>query len=195
MAKSTIRNRCRWSRSSLPRPPRCVAAPAEPLAPFVPVPVVPRVAPAAEPPPVAQAIEPAVPLHATRAGGRNCGAVGAHRLDALRGCRSDRRRAERADRTASSSQSAVRVRSQLLDRLVNQAGEVSITRSRIEADVAQLKASLGDLTDNLERLRRQLRDIELQAETQISSRMEAGQGLAAGVRPARDRPLHARSRN
>ena len=68
---------------------------------------------------------------------------------------------------------SVRVRAPLLDRLVNHAGEVSITRARIESDVSQLKSGLGDLSDNLERLRTQLRDIELQAETQIGSRMEA----------------------
>jgi chemosensory pili system protein ChpA (sensor histidine kinase/response regulator) len=82
-----------------------------------------------------------------------------------------------------SSQSAVRVRSQLLDRLVSHAGEVSITRSRIESDVAQLKSALGDLTENLERLRRQLRDIELQAETQIVSRMEAAKASAQSFDP------------
>ncbi|MDH5328751.1 MAG: Hpt domain-containing protein [Aquincola sp.] len=76
------------------------------------------------------------------------------------------------DRAAASGAS-VRVRAPLLDRLVNHAGEVSIARSRIESEVAQFKASLGDLTENLERLRSQLRDIELQAETQIASRMEA----------------------
>jgi chemosensory pili system protein ChpA (sensor histidine kinase/response regulator) len=79
--------------------------------------------------------------------------------------------------------SAVRVRSQLLDRLVSHAGEVSITRARIEADVAQLKSALGDLTENLERLRRQLRDIELQAETQIASRIEAAKAAAQSFDP------------
>jgi chemosensory pili system protein ChpA (sensor histidine kinase/response regulator) len=78
-----------------------------------------------------------------------------------------------ADRGAGVSQSAVRVRAPLLDRLVNQAGEVSIARTRIETQVGQIKGSLSDLTDNLERLRAQLRDIELQAETQMTSRLEA----------------------
>ena len=77
-----------------------------------------------------------------------------------------------ADRAAATG-AAVRVRAGLLDRLVNNAGEVSITRSRIDSTVQQLQGSLGELTESLERLRRQLRDIELQAETQISSRMEA----------------------
>jgi chemosensory pili system protein ChpA (sensor histidine kinase/response regulator) len=65
----------------------------------------------------------------------------------------------------------VRVRAQLLDRLVNQAGEVMITRSRLEAEMGQLRGSLQDLAGNLDRLRQQLRDIELQAESQMQSRM------------------------
>ncbi|MCG3190633.1 MAG: Sensor histidine kinase RcsC [Burkholderiaceae bacterium] len=84
---------------------------------------------------------------------------------------------------AANNQAAVRVRAQLLDRLVSHAGEVSITRSRIESDVAQLKSALGDLTENLERLRRQLRDLELQAETQISSRMEAAKASSQEFDP------------
>jgi len=77
----------------------------------------------------------------------------------------------------------VRVRAQLLDRLVNHAGEVSIARSRIDAEVGQLKGSLGDLTENLERLRSQLREIELQAETQIGSRMEAAKAVGETFDP------------
>jgi chemosensory pili system protein ChpA (sensor histidine kinase/response regulator) len=87
------------------------------------------------------------------------------------------------ERTQGAAQSAVRVRAPLLDRLVNQAGEVSITRSRIESEVGQIKGSLGDLTENLERLRLQLRDIELQAETQMSSRLEAAKALSQSFDP------------
>ncbi len=73
-------------------------------------------------------------------------------------------------RTSTSNQT-VRVRSQLLDRLVNQAGEVMITRSRLEAELGQLRGSLGELTGNLDKLRTQLRDIEVQSESQMQSRM------------------------
>jgi chemosensory pili system protein ChpA (sensor histidine kinase/response regulator) len=66
---------------------------------------------------------------------------------------------------------AVRVRPELLDRLVNQTGEVMITRSRMESELVTLRGSLKDLTGNLDRLRGQLRDIELQAETQMQSRL------------------------
>lgn len=68
----------------------------------------------------------------------------------------------------------VRVRADILDRLVNQAGEVSITRSKIENEVGVLGASLGEFSDNLARLRRQLREVEMQAESQIASRMAVG---------------------
>jgi chemosensory pili system protein ChpA (sensor histidine kinase/response regulator) len=81
------------------------------------------------------------------------------------------------------AQSAVRVRAPLLDRLVNQAGEISITRSRIASEVGQIKGSLSDLTENLERLRLQLRDIELQAETQMSSRLEAAKAASQAFDP------------
>ncbi|XYJ11230.1 Hpt domain-containing protein [Telluria sp. B2] len=65
----------------------------------------------------------------------------------------------------------VRVRADILDRLVTQAGEVSITRSRLENQVGVLKSALTDFSDNLVRLRRQLREVEMQAESQIASRM------------------------
>ena len=81
------------------------------------------------------------------------------------------------------AQSAVRVRAPLLDRLVNQAGEVSITRSRIETGVAQIKGSLADLTENLERLRAQLRDIEFHGEMQMSSRLEAAKVASQAFDP------------
>ncbi|HZX27895.1 MAG TPA: response regulator, partial [Telluria sp.] len=65
----------------------------------------------------------------------------------------------------------VRVRADILDRLVNQAGEVSIARSKLETQIGTVKASLDDFADNLTRLRAQLREIEIQAETQIASRL------------------------
>ena len=81
------------------------------------------------------------------------------------------------------TQSAVRVRAPLLDRLVNLAGEVSITRSRINSGVAQIKGSLGDLTENLERLRAQLRDIEFHGEMQMTSRLEAAKAASQTFDP------------
>ena len=65
----------------------------------------------------------------------------------------------------------VRVRADILDRLVNQAGEVSISRSKLETEVGTLRQSLDELTENVVRLRDQLRELEMQAETQITSQM------------------------
>ena len=78
---------------------------------------------------------------------------------------------------------SIRVRSQLLDRMVNQAGEVMITRSRLEVELNQLRVSLDDMTGNLNRLRQHLRDIELQAETQMQSRLAQAKELQAGFDP------------
>ncbi|HOL64143.1 MAG TPA: Hpt domain-containing protein, partial [Accumulibacter sp.] len=64
----------------------------------------------------------------------------------------------------------LRVRAELIDRLVNQAGELSIARSRIEGEMRAIKLSLLDLTENVIRLRRQLREVEIQAESQMQSR-------------------------
>ena len=81
------------------------------------------------------------------------------------------------------SNQSVRVRSQLLDRLVNQAGEVMITRSRMDARLTQLRASLGELTGNLDRLRQQLRDVEVQAESQMQSRLAQTKDTAQAFDP------------
>ena len=78
---------------------------------------------------------------------------------------------------------SIRVRTQLLDRMVNQAGEVMISRSRLEAEVGQLRMSLTDMTGSLTRLRQQLRDIELQAETQMQSRLALAKEAKAGFDP------------
>jgi chemosensory pili system protein ChpA (sensor histidine kinase/response regulator) len=69
----------------------------------------------------------------------------------------------------------LRVRADIVDKLVNEAGEIAIARGRIEGEMRSLKASLLDLTENVIRLRNQLREVEIQAESQMQSR----QALAA----------------
>ena len=63
----------------------------------------------------------------------------------------------------------LRVRADLVDQLVNEAGEVAIARGRIEGEMLALKTSLLDLTENVIRLRKQLREVEIQAESQMQS--------------------------
>ena len=83
--------------------------------------------------------------------------------------------ASRAEPTApdveAGSRAMLRVRADTIDRLVNEAGEVAISRARIEAELRALKANLLELTNSVIRLRGQVREIEIQAETQIQSRM------------------------
>jgi chemosensory pili system protein ChpA (sensor histidine kinase/response regulator) len=70
------------------------------------------------------------------------------------------------------AQSFVRVRADVLDRLVDQAGEVLIARSRVENHTVTVRTALADLNDNIQRLRAQMRDLAIQAEAQIQARSE-----------------------
>jgi chemosensory pili system protein ChpA (sensor histidine kinase/response regulator) len=73
----------------------------------------------------------------------------------------------------------VRVKAWLLDRMLNQAGEVMTARARLETRVGQLRSALTDLSNNLERLR----DVTLQAETQMQSRMTQAKGEQQSLDP------------
>ncbi len=79
--------------------------------------------------------------------------------------------AKAVDLPVPASHPLVRVRADLLDKLVNEAGEVSIARSRLDNELTTLRQSLADLTENVGRLRSQLREIEIQADTQIQARI------------------------
>ncbi|GBL44250.1 signal transduction histidine kinase CheA [Sulfuriferula multivorans] len=63
----------------------------------------------------------------------------------------------------------LRIRADTVDRLVNEAGEISITRSRLESSVSGIKQNAGELAENIGRLRSQLRELEIQAESQMQS--------------------------
>ncbi|MHB1331591.1 MAG: hybrid sensor histidine kinase/response regulator [Sulfuriferula sp.] len=67
------------------------------------------------------------------------------------------------------SASMLRVRAEMVDRLVNEAGEISITRSRLESSVSGIKQNAAELAENIGRLRGQLRELEIQAESQMQS--------------------------
>jgi chemosensory pili system protein ChpA (sensor histidine kinase/response regulator) len=66
----------------------------------------------------------------------------------------------------------VRVASEALDQMVNNAGEVSIYRARIEQQNSSVAFNLGELQQTTDRLRSQLRSLELETEAQILSRHE-----------------------
>ncbi len=84
---------------------------------------------------------------------------------------------------AQASRAMLRVRADLIDRLVNEAGEVSIARSRIEGDLRSIKGALFEFTENVNRMRAQLRDIEIQAESQMQSRISLAQETETSFDP------------
>ncbi len=66
----------------------------------------------------------------------------------------------------------LRVRTDAVELLADEAGEIAINRSRIESELRGLKSSLTDLTSFVVRLRTLLREIEIQGESQIQSRLD-----------------------
>ena len=80
---------------------------------------------------------------------------------------------------AVTGRSQVRVASELLDKLVNNAGEVSIFRSRLEQQNSELGFNLREMQQTVDRLRKQLRHLEIETETQILFRYERDVGIKA----------------
>ena len=80
-------------------------------------------------------------------------------------------------------QSLLRVNADIIDRFVNEAGELSIARSRVEQEMLTFKQSLIELTENISRMKAQLREVEIQSETQIQSRIKEAEELGAAFDP------------
>jgi len=72
-------------------------------------------------------------------------------------------------------QEMIRVRSDLLDSLVNYAGEVSIYRSRLEQQISTFRFNLVEFEQTVSRLREQLRKLEIETEAQIIARYQREQ--------------------
>ncbi|BFI96923.1 MAG: hypothetical protein RSP_24330 [Rhodanobacter sp.] len=82
---------------------------------------------------------------------------------------------------APSSQEQIRVRAELLDNLVNHAGEVAIYRSRLEQQVGGYRNNLVELDQTVQRLRSQLRMLEIETEAQIIARFQREHREAGSV--------------
>ena len=76
----------------------------------------------------------------------------------------------------------LRVRADWVDRMVNQAGEVAIARSRIESEVFAFKRHVNELSEALVRLRGHIREVEIQAESQMQATFQT-QGVAEQFDP------------
>ncbi|MET0718504.1 MAG: response regulator, partial [Pseudoxanthomonas sp.] len=73
------------------------------------------------------------------------------------------------------AQEQVRVRADLLDRLVNHAGEVAIYRSRLEQQLGAFRGAMSELDRTNIRLHDQLRRLDLETEAQIVARYQREQ--------------------
>ena len=86
------------------------------------------------------------------------------------------RRAQEAAQEAASRrapQEQVKVPADLLEGLVNLAGETSIFRGRVEQQVSDVSFTLGEMEATIERVRDQLRRLDTETQAQILSRYQA----------------------
>jgi len=82
-----------------------------------------------------------------------------------------------ASRTpAQQQQETIRVSAPLLDELVNLAGETSIARSRLEQQISDFSHTLEEMGATVDRLREQLRRMEIETEAQVLFRQERQTG-------------------
>ncbi|AOY89593.1 hybrid sensor histidine kinase/response regulator [Marinobacter salinus] len=73
----------------------------------------------------------------------------------------------RAAEVQRAAQETIRVSAPLLDEMVNLAGETSITRGRLEQQTSDFGHTLDEMAATIERLREQLRRMEIETEAQI----------------------------
>ncbi|MGA7750640.1 MAG: response regulator, partial [Gallionella sp.] len=93
------------------------------------------------------------------------------------------RRADRRGEPGAALGNMLRVRSDVVDRLVNEAGEISVVRSRMETEMRVFKEGLLELTASVARLRQQLREVEIQAESQMQARVSLAKDNAEQFDP------------
>ena len=78
-----------------------------------------------------------------------------------------------------------RVSADLLDQLLNNAGEVSIARARLEQQFGAVEFNLGELSRTVTRLKEQLRKLEIETEAQVLHRHDQESGHRLGFDPRR----------
>ncbi|MCW8999954.1 MAG: Hpt domain-containing protein, partial [Kangiellaceae bacterium] len=90
----------------------------------------------------------------------------------------EKKKQEQVEAKAKPAQTAevVRVPADQLEGLVNLAGETSIFRSRLEQQMSVLKYNLEEMSSTIERLRDQLRNLDIETEAQIVYRREISGG-------------------
>ncbi|AXK71087.1 response regulator [Lysobacter sp. TY2-98] len=80
-------------------------------------------------------------------------------------------------------QEQVRIRADLLDRLVNYAGEVAIYRARLEQQLGAFRSAIAEMEATNTRMRDQLRRLEIETEAQIVARYKREDATEATFDP------------
>jgi chemosensory pili system protein ChpA (sensor histidine kinase/response regulator) len=145
---------------------------APPVVAATPAPVAPAVAPPSAPPaavpPAETAAEHALVAEDSLQLGRSMDSIQGMR--ALEQSRSFVLPPGREPAQAPERQELARVDAELLDGLLNSAGEVSIFRARLEQQLSSVEFNLAELGRVTQRLKEQLRNLELETEAQILHR-------------------------
>ena len=81
---------------------------------------------------------------------------------------------------SSAAQETIRVSAGLLDSLVNLAGETSISRGRLEQQISDFGYTLEEMSATIERLREQLRRMDMETEAQVLFRAEK-EGISSTI--------------
>jgi len=69
----------------------------------------------------------------------------------------------------------LRIPAPTIDRWVNELSEIAIQRARAESELVTLRQAATDLTENVQRLRHHLRELEIQAEAQLQARIQVAE--------------------
>lgn len=80
---------------------------------------------------------------------------------------------EQQEAAKAATQEMIRVSSELLENLVNLAGETSINRAQVEKEVTDFTYTLDEIGDTIERLQEQMRRLNMETEAQIVFSHEA----------------------
>jgi chemosensory pili system protein ChpA (sensor histidine kinase/response regulator) len=150
-----------------PATPPAPPAPAAPLAPHSPPAPAAPLAPAAAADPAPGASEDLA-----------SGAPLAHAPSAITGTQHPV--ADDARPPTAAGSAFIRVRADIIDRMVDHTGEVAIARSRIETGFESIRGAVADLAENVQRLRSQLRELEIHADAQFQARADQAAQKASG---------------
>ncbi len=80
----------------------------------------------------------------------------------------ERRMAQRGAASAEARQEFARIDAELLEDLLNAAGEISIYHSRLSQQITSIEFHLDELEQTVSRLRQQLRKLEIETEAQVT---------------------------